>query len=313
MKMKDFYGVIPPAVTPLLADSSLDVGGLERLLEHMISGGIHGVFILGSTGEGPALGCHLQEKVMRETQRIVHGRIPILTGISAAAMQDSIDASGLARKYGADALVAAPPCYYMLGEPELIDYYSTLAKAVSFPLFIYNMPSMTKVYIRPETVFKLAEIPGIRGYKDSSGNMQDFHEVILNLQGKNDFSIFIGPEELLGEAVLFGADGGICGGANLNPALYVSMYNAAKEGKVSFMRRLQAEIYEQRRLYSIGHHQSCIIKGIKAALKQKGICSDELIAPFNHFEKEAANAVSRILETMKAGQHAASSVAPQKT
>ena len=296
--MKRFHGIIPPAVTPLLTDGSLDVGGLERLLEHMISGGVHGVFILGSTGEGPALGSRVREGMMRETKRIVCGRIPILTGVSAAALQESVDASRLARKYGADALVAAPPCYYPLGEAELIDYYTALEKAVAFPLFIYNMPSMTKIAIKPQAVLRLAEIPGVTGYKDSSGNMCEFHEVLLALKDRADFSIFIGPEELLGEAVLFGADGGIAGGANLNPALFVNMYQAAERADLPEVRRLQKEIYRQRRLYAVGRYQSSIIKGIKSALSLRGICGDTMGDPFQAFREPERNRVEDVLKDL---------------
>lgn len=292
---KEFHGIIPPAITPLTARNGVDVAGLERLLGRMLSGGVHGLFILGTTGEGPALGRQAQETMIGETLRIAAGRVPVLTGISGASFRDSVELAAFARRAGAAAAVAAPPCYFSLGEAELVDYYRALAAEINFPLFVYNMPSMTKVYLRPALVRELAAIPGIRGYKDSSANMPDFHEVLLSLKDRRDFSIFMGPEELLGEAVLFGADGGVSGGANLMPETFVAMYEAARRGDVPQMLLYQKKIYEQRRLYSLGHYQSSMIKGLKSALKSLGVCEDFMVKPFNHFERADADAVRSVL------------------
>ena len=295
---KDFAGIIPPVVTPLTAGRELDREGLERLLEHIISGGVHGLFILGTTGEGPALGEKLQHDMIRESMRIVRSRLPVLVGVSAAAFADSAALAEFARRNGCTGVVAAPPCYFCLGDAELLDYYQALARTVRLPLFVYNMPGMTKSYLKPALVRRIAEIPGVRGYKDSSGNMVDFHEVLLALKDRPDFSIFIGPEELLGEAVLMGADGGVSGGANLNPRLFVRMYQAAGDGNLTEMRECQREIYAQRRLYGLGKFQSSMIKGLKSALRQCGICEDYLSAPFNHFEPDCAGEVAAILKNL---------------
>jgi len=294
--MKEFHGIIPPAITPLTQENEIDIGGLERLLEHMLRGGVHGIFVLGTTGEGPALGHRQQETMIRESVRIIRGRVPVLVGISSSSFRDSVDLADFAKKAGASASVAAPPYYFSLGDPELVDYYRSLAEETELPLFIYNMPSMTKVYLRPKLICQLAEIPGIRGYKDSSGNMPDFHEVLISLKDREDFSIFVGPEELLGESVLFGADGGVSGGANLIPETFVGMYNAARLGNMEEMRKFQKKIYEQRKLYSLGHYQSSMIKGVKSALKAMGICEDCMVKPFNHFERADAEAVVSVLK-----------------
>lgn len=294
--MKEFHGIIPPVVTPLTEDQRLDVPGLERLLDHVISGGVHGLFILGTTGEGPALGGVLQRDMIRETLRITGKRLPVLAGISSPAFADSVALAQYARSCGCAGVVAAPPCYFNLGEAELVDYYRALAGEAGLPLFLYNMPGMTKSYLTPALVRMLAGVDGIRGYKDSSGNMADFHEIILALKDRPDFSIFVGPEELLGESVLMGADGGVAGGANLSPKLFVGMYEAASSGDLFRMRELQKKIYARRRLYSLGKFQSSMIKGLKSALHQRGICKDYLVAPFNHFETECAARVATILE-----------------
>ncbi len=296
--MKRFHGIIPPVVTPLDRNGGLDTASLERLLTHMIEGGVHGLFILGTTGEGPSLPQTVQEQMIKETVRLAGGRLPVLVGVTSPTFQESVRLAKLAAEHGCDACVAAPPCYFQPGRDELVDFYTSLAEAGSLPLFIYNIPSMTKVYMPPDLVAKLAEIPGICGYKDSSANMLDFHQVLLALKDRQDFSIFVGPEELLGEAVLFGADGGVAGGANLNPRLFTGMYEAALASDVARMRHFQEQIYAQRSLYGIGRYQSSMIKGLKSALHQRGLCEDYLAAPFNHFENTEATRVAEILKDL---------------
>ena len=128
--------------------------------------------------------------------------------------------------------------------------------------------------------------------------MPDFHELLIALDGREDFSIFVGPEELLGESVLFGADGGVCGGANIAPGVYVAMYDAARQGDIARMRDCQKKIYMQRRLYSLGRFQSSMIKGVKSALKQMGICDDYMVHPFNHFDPADAENVGKLLKEL---------------
>ena len=102
----------------------------------------------------------------------------------------------------------------------------------------------------------------------------------------------------MGESVFFGADGGVSGGANLDPGLFVAMYDAACAGDRKKMCSLQSAIYKQRRLYQIGHHQSSILKGLKSALAVRGICSDDLVAPFHHFEEPEKTEVGKILDSL---------------
>lgn len=291
-------GIVPPVITPLNPDCTLDVQGLEILLEHIIRGGVHGLFILGTTGEGPALGLRLQKDMIRETMRIVNGRLPVLVGISNASMADTLEIAEYSYQQKADAVVCAPPCYFALGDDELFDFFSGLVANIKLPLYLYNMPAMTKVTMKPSLIVKLAQLPGIVGYKDSTGNMCDLHEVILALKDRTDFSIFVGPEELTAEAVLFGADGGVNGGANLHPELFVAMYNAAKADDMQTIRKLQQEIYEQRKLYSLGRYQSSIIKGIKSALSIRGICKDTMVIPFQAFKVPERSKVQDILNKL---------------
>ena len=167
---KTLHGIVPPLVTPLLDNNTLDVDGLERLIEHVVSAGVHGIFILGTTGEGPSLSFDLRVEMIKQTSRILKRRLPLLVGISETSIVDSVRLSKIAYESGADALVSAPPYYFTPAQPELVDFYQNLIPQLELPLYLYNIPSHTKVSFAPSTVRRIAENEKVVGFKDSSAN-----------------------------------------------------------------------------------------------------------------------------------------------
>ena len=294
---KPLRGVVPPLITPLADEYTLDLPGLKKLIEHVLGGGVHGLFLLGTTGEGPSLSYKLKYEMVEKSCEIINGRVPVLVGITDTSFAESIRLAEHAAKCGADGVVLAPPYYFPAGQPELLEYFEHLAPKLPLPLFLYNMPSMTKVTIDVDTLRKASEIDNIVGFKDSGGNMIKYHEYICAMQDKPEFSMLIGPEELLGESVFFGGHGGVSGGANIKPRLFVDMYDAAVAGDLEKVKQLQKEIFELRRLYSCGQHSSTFIKGVKCSLNCMGICSDFMAEPFHAFrEKERANVMTLLKE-----------------
>ena len=193
--------------------------------------------------------------------------------------------------YGADALVAAPPYYFAPGQAELIQYYNDLANQLPLPLFLYNMPSHVKVMIEPETVLALSENPNIIGLKDSSANGVYFQKLIYLLRNKPEFTLLCGPEEMTAEVILMGGHGGVNGGANLFPELYVALYDAAASKDFEKLAELQSQVLRvSLSLYNIGKYASSYIKGVKTALNLLGVCSDYMAEPFHKF-KDAERAV----------------------
>ena len=297
MMPKPLRGVVPPLVTPLLDNDTLDVEGLERLVEHILGGHVHGLFLLGTTGEAPDLSYALRHELVKRVCKQVKGRVPVLVGVTDTVFPESLRLAQTAAKAGADAIVAAPPYYFTTGQPELVEYYTHLANRLPLPLFLYNMPSHTKVMIDPYTARTLSENPNIIGLKDSSANIVYFNSVRHILRERDDFSVLIGPEEALGEVVLMGAHGGVCGGANLFPQLFVDTYHAAAAGDVAAVRALQERIMTiSGALYGVGRHVSSFLKGVKCSLSLMGICSDFMAEPFSRFrEEERAIIRSRLI------------------
>ena len=292
-------GIIPPMVTPLSGQDNIDSEGLERLVEHILSGGVHGLFILGTTGEAPNLSYTLRYDLIKRVCKQVNNRVPIYVGITDTSFTESVKLSQFAYEQGVDAVVVAPPYYLPVGQQELIEYIEHLANEIPLPAVLYNMPGCTKVMIDPETVLRMSEIPGIIGLKDSSADMLYFNKVKFLLKDNPTFRLLIGPEELLAESLTIGGEGGVSGGANMFPRLYVDLYNAAIASDVDKVRELhQIIVNVSSRIYCTGKYSSAVVKGIKCALKLMGVCDDFVAEPFHRFREPERILINKHLESL---------------
>jgi 4-hydroxy-tetrahydrodipicolinate synthase len=291
-------GIVPPMVTPLRGRDELDVAGLERLIEHILSGGVSGLFILGTTGEGPSLSYRLRRELIERVCKQNKKRVPILVGITDTSFVESVSLARHSADSGADAVVVAPPYYMPEGQPELQEWVDHLVPELPLPLFLYNMPPLTKVSYEVETVRHALDNPRIIGFKDSSGDMNYFKSIAAFLKQRPDWSLLIGPEHLLAESLDVGGHGGVSGGANLFPKMFVKLCEEHRAGNLDRARELQKQIQRAgNSLYRIGKHPSTIIKGIKCTLACMGICDDFMAEPFHRFrEPERELVKSRLKE-----------------
>jgi 4-hydroxy-tetrahydrodipicolinate synthase len=300
MTLPRLQGIIPPLVTPLRDRDALDVPGLERVVEHVIAGGVRAVFLLGTTGEGPSLSYRLRRELIERTCRQIARRVPVLVAITDTAFQESLNVARWAAEAGADALVVAPPYYLPEGQPELQEYLDHLVPELPLPLFLYNMPALTKVSFELETLRRAMDHPRIIGLKDSSGSMTYFHRVLRLVGRRPDWTLLVGPEEMLADTVLAGGHGGVNGGANVFPRLYVALYEAARAGDVTRARALHAHVMAvSERLYHVGRHPSAIIKGLKCALSLLGVCDDFMAEPFQRFREPERARVRTALDELR--------------
>ncbi len=292
-------GIIPPLVTPLKDDRHLDYGSLELLVNHLLEGGVHGIFVLGTTGECTSLSYSIRKSLLQAVAKQVNGRVPVLVGITDTAPRESLDFAGIAADAGADAVVAAPPYYFGLAQEELVTYYTDLAERCPLPLFVYNMPSHTKTMISIDTARKVAEHPNVVGFKDSSANGTFFNGLIYAFRYREDFTLLMGPEEMMAQAVLMGGHGGISGGANMFPKLYVQLFHAAKCGDLEKVAKLQEKVMEiSSKIYALGTYGSSYLKGLKGALSLLGLCPNFLASPYKAFNKEEMSRLKQQLESL---------------
>lgn len=300
-RVSTLTGIIPPIVTPLLDRDALDLSGLERLIERVLGGKVTGLFLLGTTGEGTSLSYRLRRELIERTCREVHGRVPILVNITDTSFVESVTLAQHAADCGAHAVVVAPPYYLPAGQPELQEYLAHLVGELPLPLFLYNMPSLTKVPYELETLRRAMGEPRIVGLKDSSGNIGYFREVAALAKNRSDWSLLVGPEDLLLDAIAAGGHGGVHAGANLFPKLYVQLYNAARSSDTAKARELHAIAVRVRAsVYEIGRHPSSLIKGVKCALNCLGVCSDFMAEPFHKFRPEQRAIVEQRLAELTA-------------
>jgi dihydrodipicolinate synthase/N-acetylneuraminate lyase len=288
-------GIIPPMITPLRGRDELDVPGLERLIEHILAGGVHGLFILGTSGEGPSLGYGLRQEVIARTCRQVRGRVPVLVGITDTAFVESVRLAQHAAAAGAQAVVAAAPYYFPTGQPELAHYLQRLVPELPLPLLLYNMPAMTKTQFDPETVKGAMQLEQVVGIKDSSGDLDYFEGLLQLARQRADWTVLVGPEELLAQTLVRGGHGGVNGGANFYPRLYVDLYDAVCRGESQRAAQLHQRVLRAAEIYHIGKHASAGIKGMKCALSLLNICDDFMAEPFSRFLEPERDRVRAVL------------------
>jgi len=295
---KPLRGVITAMITPLRDRDTLDHAGLERLIEHLVAGGVHGLFILGTTGEAPGLSYRLRTELIKRTCKQVAGRLPVIVGITDTAFMEAVSLASSAWKFGAEAVVASAPYYFPASQAELLDYVGHLAAEVPLPLLLYNAPANTGHTFEPSTVLRAAQIPNVIGLKDSGGSMIYFHAVVELLKGRPEFTLLVGPEELMAEAVMLGAHGGMCGGSNFFPQLYVQLYQASVARDLDQIRLLHRRVMRiSTSIYRVGPYESSYLKGLKCAVSLLGICQDFMAEPFTAFaEPERAKVRQYMIE-----------------
>jgi 4-hydroxy-tetrahydrodipicolinate synthase len=289
-------GIITPLVTPLLDNDTLDRKGLETLIEHVLTGGVHGIFILGSTGEATSLTYRLRRELVQAACACINGRVPILVGVTDTSFSGSLEVARAGAEAGADAVVVAPPYYSAPGQSDLLAYFARLVAELPLPCFLYNIPSCTKVAIGIETAVAAADLPGVIGLKDSSGDMNYFNRLLHCFRDRPDFSLLMGPEELLAQSVLAGGSGGVNGGSNFAPRLYVDLYEATLAGDLKRVGELHKIVMKiSMNVYPADKASGYYLKGVKSALSLMGICSDVMAEPFTSLDAEGAAHVERTL------------------
>ena len=290
-------GVITAMVTPLKQDLTLDQKGLERLIEHLIGGGVHGIFILGTTGEAPNLPYSVREELIEQTCRLVGSRVPVIVGITDTSYKDALRLAARSHQCGASAVVAAPPYYFQVSQADLLHYFKSLASESPLPLYLYNAPLNVPLWIEIDTAIKLAGEPNIVGLKDSGMNMGYFYAVREGVRALPEFTLLVGPDELLAEAVLMGAHGGMAGGSNVWPRLFVALYEAAAAHDVSRTVALQRlAVQFDNAVYRSARHSVNPLRGLKCALSILGICSTDVALPLRPYSRDEHEQVEKYLQ-----------------
>jgi len=288
-------GIIPPMITPLLENKELDLLGLNKLVNHLLEGGVHGIFILGTTGEGPSLSYEVRKQLITETCKIVNKKVPVMVGITDTSFDGTLAIANHAKEVGADSLVVAPPYYFPISQEEMGDYLDSLLPKLPLPFMLYNMPSCTKLHLSIEVVRRAKELGAI-GIKDSSGDLSYLYMLIEEFKGDTLFSIIAGTELFLPETIMNGGHGAVAGGANFFPKLFVDLYNASVDRDLEKVKSLRDQVLKiHTTIYEVGEYSSRHIKGTKSALLAMEICQDHTAEPLQRFSEVQRNQIKEYI------------------
>ena len=272
-----FEGIFSPTVTPIDEKERVDERGFVNQLNRLIRNGVHGIYLLGSSGELTTLTNRERERALDIAVKTVGGRVPIICCVMDTSTQRVIQNIEIAEQFDIDAVAATPGYYYpSTDDADLIEFYQTVAASTRLPVFIYNIPSTVKTFIKPHVIAELADTcENIVGTKDSSGDWTNCLNLLALLGDRTDFSIFLGSHFALGAAVLFGADGGVVSISNVAPKQAVALYNAAKARDIDEVHRLQKWMLQLSKMYTYGQG----VSGMKACLEILGVCSARTTSP----------------------------------
>jgi 4-hydroxy-tetrahydrodipicolinate synthase len=260
-------GIIPPVVTPMKNNEDVDLPRLRGLIDHLISKGVHGIFVLGTTSEFYALDMGEKQEVIATAVAHVNRRLPMIAGTGAETTREAIATTKIAEKEGADAVSIITPYYIAPTQAEMMDHYRRIAESTSLPVLLYNNPATCGgVKLEPESVARLAEIPNIVGIKDSSGDLQTLIEMI-RVTPKEKFAVFQGRDTLIAPALQYGAKGAVPGTANIAPDLCVAIYEAVQRGDFGAAQAIQSRLSPLRIGLAIGTAPGAI----KAAMNLLGL------------------------------------------
>ncbi|MEW8978820.1 MAG: dihydrodipicolinate synthase family protein [Symbiobacterium sp.] len=242
MSTSRFFGVYAILLTPTTSDERVDVPALKAETEHAIAGGVHGLVVLGSNGEGPLLEREEQEKAIAAVVAAARGRVPVLVGTGEPGTNLAVQSTLRAKRLGADGALLCPPFYIPMTQEQVIRHYETVVERCDFPIVLYNYPGVTKVKIELPTVERLAQDPRIVGIKDSGGDFA-YHQALLAME-RTEFTVFQSWEDFMHAALWSGSEGSMSPTPSLVPEYSVGLWNAIQEGDrtkaLSIHRQLMA-------------------------------------------------------------------------
>ncbi|WP_067782684.1 dihydrodipicolinate synthase family protein [Actinomyces vulturis] len=280
-----FTGVIPPVVTPFTPDGLVDFDSLDRVVDHLLEGGVDGLFVLGSTGEVAYLTNAERQEITRRVVTRVAGRVPVLAGaIDSTARRAQQQAVALSQ-LGVDAIVAACPFYALNDQSEIADHFRMIKSVIGeMPLFAYDVPvRLNGVKLGLPLLMTLAKEGVIAGVKDSSGNDVAFRRLVAaNEAAGHPLALLTGHECVVDGMLLLGGDGVVPGYANVNPRPYADLMAAARAGQWSRAREIQDAICAEFEMVFLPVGRSGDAAGVgafKTAMAELGVIATNTMAP----------------------------------
>lgn len=277
-------GVVPPVCTPLTPDHEIDARSLERLIAHLLDGGVDGLFFLGSSSEVAFLPDTHRARVLEIAVGAVAGQVPVVAGVIDTATMRVAAHLQEAAKAGVDGVVATAPFYTRTHPAEIERHFRLLRAATELPVIAYDLPVSVHSKLGGDLLARLAADGVIQGVKDSSGDEGGFRRLLLETAGTPGFSVLTGSELTVDTAAFMGAHGVVPGLGNVDPHGYARLWDAARRGDTAAARTEQERLIALFGLVDAGAADrmgrgSSALGAFKAALHLRGIIDHPVTAP----------------------------------
>jgi len=274
-------GSIVAIVTPMHEDGSLDLASFRALIDFHVEQGTDAIVVVGTTGESPTVDVEEHGLLIAEAVKHAAGRIPVIAGTGANSTREAVELAAFSKKAGADASLTVVPYYNKPTQEGLYQHFKAIAEAVDMPHILYNVPGRTVADMSNDTVLRLAQIPGIVGIKDATGNIERGSDL---LQGApKDFAVYSGDDASTLALMLLGARGTISVTANVAPKLMHEMCMAALNGEVAKAREINFRL--------LGLHRNLFVEAnpipVKWAVARMGKMKNVLRLPLTPLSSPA--------------------------
>lgn len=271
-------GIITPMITPFNKNYEIDYVGIEWLINHLIRGGVNGVFPNSTTGESASLLLEEKKKLIEKVVELVDGRTKVLPGIGGNTTLEVIELGRFAKDIGADGGIVITPYFFKPTPDELKKHYGKIAESLDFPIFIYHFPALTGVSLPVQVIKELArEYSNLVGIKVTYDSLTYLKQVIWEVKEvRKDFSVFSGLDQYLLINLMIGGDGGVVALSNLTPKLHKSIYEAWLSGDMIKSYSLYLKLLKLSKLIELG---TSTIAAVKVALSIVGAPINPILRP----------------------------------
>ena len=285
-------GIIPAMVTPLDDNGNVNKVTLGKLTNHLINGGVHGLFVMGSTGEWYGLDMDQKKKAFETVVEEANGRVPIYAGTGAITTKETVKLTKMAKDIGVSAVSILTPVFISPNQEELYNHYRMIANSVDIPILLYNNPGRTGINLSVDLVERLSKIDNIIGIKDSSGDMTLIGEFIRKTN--DNFCVLAGRDTLILSTLIYGGKGAIAATANIVPKIVVKIYEEYIKGNIKEALKAQYDLAPLRIAFSLGSFPVVMKEG----LKLMGIDVGRTLKPIEPMTEDNIIKLKKVLEEM---------------
>ncbi|MBM7691545.1 4-hydroxy-tetrahydrodipicolinate synthase [Peribacillus deserti] len=295
----NFHGIIPPVVTLFDEAGNLDLELNRQYIDLLISQNIHGILLMGSSGEFSSLTSEEHKLYVREMIKHIKGRIPVMVGVGHTALKEVLQLTSYAEEHGADGVLVVSPYYWKLSDEQLYRFYSIVANHTKLQVFIYNIPLLTGQNLPVELIKKLAEAhSNIAGIKETVSDFGHLRQVLTEVRKvRSDFRVFSAFDEHLLPAQMIGASGSINGSAVFAPEISVNLYNSYQNGNLALAEKNHQTLSKLMELYTF---TPTYFTAMKEAVHQRWFnTAAGHRAPCDVFPADLRDQVAALLQSIK--------------